>query len=105
MPPLATHHSLMPSPSSISHLPSSSSEAQSASLLDSFRIQLRVIGALLMRDVLTRFGRHNIGFMWMFVEPMIFTLGVTIFWNVMNLQKGEGISISAFVLTGRCVTS
>jgi len=75
----------MPSPSSISHLPSSSSEAQRASLLDSFRIQLRVIGALLMRDVLTRFGRHNIGFMWMFVEPMIlYCLSV----NVQIAERG-----------------
>ncbi len=78
----------------------SSREAQSASLLESFRIQLRVIGALLMREVLTRFGRHNIGFMWMFVEPMIFTLGVTILWNIMGMSKASGISVTAFVLTG-----
>jgi capsular polysaccharide transport system permease protein len=83
-----------------SSLSLSSREAQSASLWESFRIQLRVIGALLMREVLTRFGRHNIGFMWMFVEPMIFTLGVTILWNIMGLSKGGGITITAFVLTG-----
>jgi len=83
-----------------SSLSLNSREAQNASLLDSFRIQLRVIGALLMREVLTRFGRHNIGFMWMFVEPMIFTLGVTILWNIMGMSKGGGISITAFVLTG-----
>jgi capsular polysaccharide transport system permease protein len=61
---------------------------------------MRVIGALLMREVLTRFGRHNIGFMWMFAEPMIFTLGVTILWNIMGVSKGGGITITAFVLTG-----
>jgi ABC-type polysaccharide/polyol phosphate export permease len=53
-----------------------------------------------MREILTRFGRHNIGFMWMFAEPMIFTLGVTILWNIMGLHKGHGITITAFVLTG-----
>ena len=84
-----------------SSLSLNSREAQTASLWDSFRIQMRVIGALLMREVLTRFGRHNIGFMWMFVEPMIFTLGVTILWNIIGLHKGDaGISITAFVLTG-----
>jgi ABC-2 type transport system permease protein/capsular polysaccharide transport system permease protein len=41
------------------------------SLRHSFEIQRRVIGALLMREVITRFGRHNIGFLWLFVEPMI----------------------------------
>jgi len=70
------------------------------SLLESFRMQCRVIGALLMREVLTRFGRHNIGFMWFFVEPMIFTLGVTVLWNIMGAHKGHDITITSFVLTG-----
>lgn len=35
-------------------------------LLRSFQIQLRVVGALLMREILTRYGRHNIGFLWVF---------------------------------------
>jgi ABC-type polysaccharide/polyol phosphate export permease len=76
-------------------------ELRHASLWESFRIQLRVIGALLMREILTRFGRHNIGFMWMFAEPMIFTLGVTALWAIMMVHKGDGsISITEFALTG-----
>ncbi len=63
-------------------------------------VQKRVIGALLMREILTRYGRHNIGFMWMFGEPMLFTLGVTILWNLMPHHMADGISITAFVLTG-----
>jgi ABC-type polysaccharide/polyol phosphate export permease len=90
MPSLVTRHKSL-----VTH-----NEPATASLWDSFRIQLRIIGALLMREVLTRFGRHNIGFMWMFVEPMMFTLGVTILWNVMGGSKGDGITITAFVLTG-----
>jgi capsular polysaccharide transport system permease protein len=53
-----------------------------------------------MREILTRYGRHNIGFLWLFAEPMMFTLGVTILWNVLGYSKGGGISITAFVLTG-----
>lgn len=63
-------------------------------------IQKRVVGALLMREILTRYGRHNIGFMWLFAEPMIFTLGVTVLWNLTNHHSADGISITAFVLTG-----
>lgn len=74
--------------------------AEGQSFAQCFHTQCRVIGALIMREMLTRFGRHNIGFMWMFVEPMIFTLGVTILWNIMGGHKGDGISITAFVLTG-----
>jgi capsular polysaccharide transport system permease protein len=71
-----------------------------SSFCDSLMIQKRVIGALLMREILTRYGRHNIGFLWLFAEPMCFTLGVTVLWNVMKHHSAEGISITAFVLTG-----
>ena len=53
-----------------------------------------------MREILTRYGRHNIGFIWLFAEPMLFTLGVTILWNLMKHLPKDGIPITAFVLTG-----
>jgi ABC-type polysaccharide/polyol phosphate export permease len=66
----------------------------------SLDVQLRVLGALLMREVLTRFGRHNIGFLWLFVEPMIFTLGVTALWTATKSVHGSDLPIVAFALTG-----
>lgn len=69
-------------------------------LYRSFVIQKRVIGALLMREVLTRYGRHNIGFLWLFVEPMMFTLGVTGLWTVAKMNHGSNIPIVAFAITG-----
>lgn len=69
-------------------------------LLRSFKIQLRVIGALLMREVLTRYGRHNIGFLWLFVEPMMFTLGITILWSASKATHGSNLPIIAFAVTG-----
>jgi capsular polysaccharide transport system permease protein len=65
----------------------------------SLEIQLRVIGALLMREVLTRYGRHNIGFMWMFAEPMMFTLGVAALWSFAKIGHGD-LPIFAFAVTG-----
>lgn len=50
--------------------------ARSCSTWRSLTIQGRVLHALLLREVITRYGRHNIGFMWVFVEPMMFTMGV-----------------------------
>ena len=47
----------------------------------SWLIQRRVLGALLLRELLTRYGRNNIGFLWLFVEPMLFTLIITLFWT------------------------
>ncbi|MFT8245127.1 ABC transporter permease [Roseomonas sp. BN140053] len=49
----------------------STSFPQRTSLSESARIQGSVIGALIMRELQTRFGRHNIGFLWLFLEPLV----------------------------------
>lgn len=73
---------------------------QKTSLLASWKTQQRIIGALLMREVLTRYGRHNIGFLWLFVEPMMFTLGVTALWTMTKSLHGSSLPIVAFAITG-----
>ncbi|MCX7284512.1 MAG: ABC transporter permease [Novosphingobium sp.] len=70
------------------------------SLANSWIIQRRVIGALLMREILTRYGRHNIGFLWLFAEPMLFTLGVTTLWSLSGAHHLSAIPIVAFAITG-----
>lgn len=70
------------------------------SLASALRVQLRVVGALLMREILTRFGRKNIGFLWIFVEPMLFTLGITALWSLGNMGEHINIPIVAFAITG-----
>jgi len=76
------------------------SQVRGATLADSLHIQRRVIGALLLREMLTRYGRHNIGFLWLFVEPMLFTIGVTIVWSSLRSLHGSSLPIAAFALTG-----
>jgi ABC-type polysaccharide/polyol phosphate export permease len=66
----------------------------------SLAIQLRVIGALLMREVITRYGRHNVGFLWLFIEPMLFTLGVTALWTATQRLHGSNLPVVAFAVTG-----
>jgi ABC-2 type transport system permease protein/capsular polysaccharide transport system permease protein len=73
---------------------------QSASFRSGLRIQTRVIHALFLRELLTRYGRHNIGFLWLFVEPMIFTLGVAALWTATQSVHGSDLPIVAFALTG-----
>lgn len=72
----------------------------SSSVVVSARIHARVVGALLMREILTRYGRHNIGFLWLFVEPMIFTLGVAMLWTATKATHGSNLPIVAFAVTG-----
>ncbi|MBX9701149.1 MAG: ABC transporter permease [Acetobacteraceae bacterium] len=61
--------------------------ASRASLREAARVQGRVIGALLMRELSTRFGRENLGFLWLFVEPAI--LGGTV--GLVHLLTGHGL--------------
>ncbi len=68
------------------------------SFLHSLSVQQRVIGALLRREILTRYGRNNIGFLWLFVEPMIFTMVLTAIWSVR--RAGLEIPVVTFAITG-----
>jgi len=74
--------------------------ASQPSLIASLKVQRRVLAALLVRELLTRYGRHNIGFLWLFVEPMLFTLGVTALWTFVRAAHWSNLPIVAFAVTG-----
>jgi capsular polysaccharide transport system permease protein len=65
-----------------------------------WRIQRRVIGALMIRELVTRFGRENIGFLWVMVEPLLFAALVGILWRYMKGPEIHGVSVVAFVASG-----
>jgi capsular polysaccharide transport system permease protein len=70
-------------------------------LLHSLSVQRRVIAALMMREVITRFGRRNLGVLWMIGEPMLFTLFVAALWSVGRFSNhSTAIPIIAFAITG-----
>jgi capsular polysaccharide transport system permease protein len=75
-------------------------QAGKSSLGESLAIQRRVIRALLLREVITRFGRENIGALWLIGEPMIFTLGVAALWTAAGMQHGSALPVVAFAITG-----
>ena len=70
------------------------------SLAQGWRIQTRVLKALLIRELSTRFGRENIGFLWMMVEPLLFPALVAVMWRILKGPEEHGISIIAYVITG-----
>ena len=69
-------------------------------LAGGWRIQRRVISALMIRDLITRFGRENIGFLWMMAEPLLFAVLVGLLWTFMKGPEEHGISVIAFVASG-----
>jgi len=70
------------------------------SFMQSLATQRRVLYALMMREIITRFGRDNLGVLWLVAEPMIFTLGVATLWSTAGLAHSSGIPIVAFAVTG-----
>jgi len=78
----------------------SEEHSRGLSLAHSWRVERRVIWALVLREIITRYGRHNIGFLWLFVEPMLFTLGVTTLWTATRAVHGSNLPIVAFAVTG-----
>lgn len=67
--------------------------------IHSLKIQTRVLHALMMREIITRYGRENIGFLWLFFEPAIFTIAVTIIWSLIRTNYHD-FPITALALTG-----
>lgn len=60
----------------------------------------RIIGALIMREMTTRYGRRGLGFAWVIGEPLIFCFGVMIMWTLTKPSYEHGIRLAPFVMTG-----
>lgn len=69
-------------------------------LIETLAVQRRVVGALIMREIYTRFGRDNIGFMWIVIEPAMFCLGVIGMWSVAHHEMDTKTPLVPFLLTG-----
>lgn len=75
------------------------------SLRKGLEIQGRNIRALILRDMMMRYGRGNIGFVWIVLEPMLLTVGVMVVWSfTMGAQK-QGLKLVEIVLTGYMMLS
>lgn len=60
----------------------------------------RILWALFMRELATRYGRDNIGYLWLIAEPLIFAGGVAILWSVREGPLNHGVAVVPFVITG-----
>ncbi|NVN36560.1 ABC transporter permease [Komagataeibacter swingsii] len=70
-----------------------------ALLVSGFRTQWHVLGALIIRELHTRFGRDNVGFLWIMLEPSLLTLGVS------AIHAAEGPFIHMGMPTGSFIVS
>jgi capsular polysaccharide transport system permease protein len=65
-------------------------------------IQGRVIGALILRELHTRFGRDNIGYLWFIAEPMMLAAGVSAAHLAARVPLASHMDIVPFYVTGYC---
>ncbi|MBR2819945.1 MAG: ABC transporter permease [Reyranella sp.] len=73
---------------------------ETSQLLGGWCVQGRTIHALLVRDLMMRYGRSNIGFVWVILEPMILCVGVMFIWSILGGHGKAGIKVVELVLTG-----
>lgn len=83
-------------------MPSNSVQPPTGALVhhSAWEINRRVIGALIIREMLTRYGRNNIGFLWLFVEPVLFILTVVLIRAGTRSYYAGSIPMLAFAVTG-----
>jgi capsular polysaccharide transport system permease protein len=64
------------------------------------KVQARVLNALMIRELMMRYGRGNIGFLWLIVEPMLLCAGVVgLRWMIQGHQE-HGVPLVALLLSG-----
>lgn len=62
--------------------------------------KVRVFWAIVGREMMTRYGRQNIGFLWVLLEPVLFSLAIVTLWSVIKAPTNPGMSVAGFALTG-----
>lgn len=76
------------------------SSAPRLSLSRGFFIQRRVIHAIILREVRTRFGRHQLGYLWAFAETLFWVLTFAGIHYAMGGSPPAGMDILGFLATG-----
>lgn len=66
----------------------------------SWAVQRRVLGAIFMRELQTRWGRRNLGFAWLFLEPLVFAFPVLAMWSIIRPSHDHGLPVIAFLWSG-----
>lgn len=71
--------------------------------LEGLDVQARVIGALILRELHTRYGRENIGYLWVIAEPMLLAGAVASIHAGEKNHFGSDIRSVPFAIGGYCV--
>lgn len=73
---------------------------RSGSFLNGLRTQMRVIGALMMREMHTRYGRENIGYLWLIGEPLMLAAVIGLLHSNGHTEHGTDMKPVPFAVLG-----
>jgi capsular polysaccharide transport system permease protein len=62
--------------------------------------QLQVVYALMMRETRTRFGKHQLGYIWALIEPLFWVISFYFIFSLMERSLPYGMDIVTFITTG-----
>lgn len=68
--------------------------------LHGLKVEVDVIGALILRETRTRFGKNRLGYLWAFLEPVVMILTFWALFDVVGRQAPYGMDLFTFIGTG-----
>src|SRR5438270_315599 len=89
-----------PAPANMPRLSCGAKMAGATTLWRGLRTQFRVVGALLIREIYTRFGRESLGFAWIVAEPLVFAIPVLFVWRAVRDPHEHGLALMPFLWSG-----
>ena len=65
-------------------------------------VQRRVVGALVLRELHTRYGRENIGYLWLILEPLLLATAIALIHSRSPTHFGTDMKPVPFTVLGYC---
>lgn len=81
-------------------MPQVTDQTPGSRLLLGLSVQLRIFRALILRELNSRYGRENIGFLWVIAEPMLFASVVTLLHLGQSTHYSSDIQPAPFMIIG-----
>jgi capsular polysaccharide transport system permease protein len=77
-----------------------SDESEVSKLKRGLQIQLRVIHALMFREMRTRFGKYHLGYLWALIEPIFWIAAFYGMFHFTGFGIPYGMDLPGFIVTG-----
>ncbi len=78
--------------------PAATNPSTTQSFFRGFGVQMRVIGALLMRELHTRYGRENVGYLWLIGEPLMLGSVIALLHTGQTIRDTEFNPVAFYVV-------